>query len=72
MVLVTANNFLKWLSRLIPIKQRDALTATWGNDSGSKESVNQQELVLLTLYLENLILRIGSLDSKRYTLSASQ
>lgn len=40
MVLATANYFLKWLSRLIPIKRSDALTATLGNDSGSKESVN--------------------------------
>ena len=36
-------SFLKWLSRLIPIKRSDALTATLGNDSGSKESVNQQQ-----------------------------
>lgn len=42
MALADANYFLKWLSRLIPIKQSDALTATLGNDSGSKESVNQQ------------------------------
>ena len=43
MALATANYFLKWLSRLIPIKRSDALTATLGNDSGSKESVNQQQ-----------------------------
>ena len=44
MALITANYFLKWLSRLIPIKRSDALTTTVGNDSGSKESVNQQLL----------------------------
>ena len=43
MALATANYFLKWLSRLIPIKRSDALTATLRNDSGSKESVNQQQ-----------------------------
>jgi hypothetical protein len=39
MALATANYFLKWLSRLIPIKRSDALTATLGNDSGSIFSV---------------------------------
>ncbi len=45
MALITANYFLKWLSRLIPIKRSDALTTTVGNDSGSKESVNQHGTV---------------------------
>lgn len=39
MALATANYFLKWLSRLIPIKRSDDLTATLGNDSGSIFSV---------------------------------
>lgn len=51
MALATANYFLKWLSRLIPIKRSDALTATLGNDSGSKESVNQQQRSELPLPL---------------------
>ena len=51
MALATANYFLKWLSRLIPIKRSDTLTATLGNDSGSKESVNQQQRRELPLHL---------------------
>ena len=51
MALATANYFLKWLSRLIPIKRSDALTATLGNDSGSKECVNQQQRSELPLPL---------------------
>lgn len=35
MALITANYFLKWLSRLISIKRSDALTATLENDSAS-------------------------------------
>ena len=65
MALATANYFLKWLSRLIPIKRSDALTATLGNDSGSiflvktgsVLSINQQILP------EGLCYIIGTLRS---------
>lgn len=61
MALITANYFLKWLSRMIPIKRSDALTATLGNDSGSifnvkvgQKSVNQHLIDISDVGEDNL------------------
>lgn len=71
MALATANYFLKWLSRLIPIKRSDALTATLENDSGSifsvkvgqkRVKINKWHIIIIDQLLHAIFLCINDRD----------